>query len=62
MMLGNIAAQKINVNHRYVSSYLNHPKLSHYAEKLLDCDRRVNYNQFGTKTDALRLKEGRSLF
>lgn len=58
LMLGNIAAQKINVNHRYVSSYLNHPKLSHYARKLLDCDRRVNYNQFGTKTGRLTTKRG----
>lgn len=56
VMLGDIATQKVDIDRRYVSSYLKHPKLSSHAKKLLESDKRVIYNQFGTKTGRLTTK------
>ena len=58
VMLGDISAQKIKVDRRYLSSYVNHPKLSNHAKSLLENDKRIAYKQFGTKTGRLTTKKG----
>ncbi len=58
VMLGDLSVRNVKIDHRYISSYLNHPKLSNHAKQMLECDQRVMYNQFGTKTGRLTTKKG----
>ena len=53
MMLGDIAERKVKIDARKVRSYLGDRKLKNTATSLLNCESRVSYNQFGTKTGRL---------
>jgi hypothetical protein len=53
VLLRDLEEHRVNIDHKFISSFLDSPRLKNYASRILDGSRYVRYNQFGTKTGRL---------
>ena len=58
MMLEDLSHRKVNLDMRAVSSYKSVKKLANIANTIIESEKYVKYNQFGTKTGRLTTKKG----